>query len=109
MRTPRSRPNSSIGSCRSARITCCRSSAGAHPADAVARFHLRNGARLERINWLGDVSPIGMRRAAGMMVNYLYRSTNPQRSYDASSATRIAQVSREVARLGREASVLFRG
>ncbi len=82
---------------------------GGDPADAVARFHLRNGARLERINWLGDVSPTGMRRAAGMIVNYLYRSTNPQRRYDAASATRIAQVSREVARLGREASVFFRG
>src|SRR5579872_2529501 len=28
--------------------------------DSVARFHLGNGARLERINWLGDVSPKGL-------------------------------------------------
>jgi len=40
--------------------------------DPVARFHLRNGARLERINWLADRSGKGMRNAAGIMVNYLY-------------------------------------
>jgi malonyl-CoA decarboxylase len=40
--------------------------------DSVARFHLGNGARLERLNWLGDTSPKGMREAAGLMVNYLY-------------------------------------
>ena len=41
--------------------------------DSVARFHLGNGARLERINWLGDTSPKGLRESAGIMVNYLYR------------------------------------
>ncbi|MFO1060848.1 MAG: malonyl-CoA decarboxylase [Dongiaceae bacterium] len=44
----------------------------AMPADPVARFHLRNGARLERIDWLGDTSPKGLRESAGMMVNYVY-------------------------------------
>jgi malonyl-CoA decarboxylase len=42
------------------------------PLDPVARFHLGNGARLERLNWLGDTSAKGMREAAGLMVNYLY-------------------------------------
>jgi malonyl-CoA decarboxylase len=42
------------------------------PLDAVARFHLGNGARLERVNWLADTSPNGMQQSAGMMVNYLY-------------------------------------
>ena len=45
---------------------------GIYPLDPVARFHLRNGARLERINWLGDPSPSGMNQSAGMMVNYVY-------------------------------------
>ena len=45
---------------------------GRHPADPVARFHLRNGARLERINWMGDPSPSGLAQSAGMMVNYVY-------------------------------------
>ncbi|MBS0338187.1 MAG: malonyl-CoA decarboxylase [Proteobacteria bacterium] len=42
------------------------------PRDPVSRFHLNNGASLERVNWLGDVSPKGLREAAGFMVNYLY-------------------------------------
>ena len=42
------------------------------PVDPVARFHLGNGAQLEQINWLGDVSPKGLRQAAGLMVNYRY-------------------------------------
>jgi malonyl-CoA decarboxylase len=46
---------------------------GKRAFDPVAHFHLSNGARLERINWLADTSPRGMREAAGMMVNYLYR------------------------------------
>jgi malonyl-CoA decarboxylase len=40
--------------------------------DPVARFHLGNGARLERINPLGNLSSRGMRESFGVMVNYLY-------------------------------------
>jgi malonyl-CoA decarboxylase len=46
--------------------------APAQPLDAVARFHLGNGARAERLQWLADRSPRGMRQSHGMMVNYLY-------------------------------------
>ncbi|PWW44540.1 malonyl-CoA decarboxylase [Melaminivora alkalimesophila] len=42
------------------------------PADPVARFHLGNGARVERLNWAGDPSPKGLRQSFGLMVNYLY-------------------------------------
>ncbi|MDP2825400.1 MAG: malonyl-CoA decarboxylase [Sulfuritalea sp.] len=45
---------------------------GRQPIDPVARFHLGNGARLERINLLGDASPKGMKQSFGVMVNYLY-------------------------------------
>lgn len=45
---------------------------GEEPADAVARFHLSNGARIEQLNWLGDVSPQRMRQSYGMLVNYVY-------------------------------------
>jgi malonyl-CoA decarboxylase len=46
---------------------------GNEPAqDPVARFHLNNGARLERINWLADISKKGLRESLGLMVNYLY-------------------------------------
>src|SRR5207248_7306541 len=40
--------------------------------DPVARFHLDNGARLERINVNADLSPKGVRESLGVMVNYLY-------------------------------------
>jgi len=45
---------------------------GSSPADAVARFHLSNGARIERLNWGADPSTKGMRQSWGLMVNYLY-------------------------------------
>ena len=41
-------------------------------ADPVANFHLSNGARIERLNWLGDTSVNGLNQSAGIMVNYLY-------------------------------------
>ncbi|QKK16385.1 malonyl-CoA decarboxylase [Rhizobium indicum] len=43
------------------------------PIDPVARFHLGNGARLERLNFLGDRSTKAMQQAHGLMVNYLYK------------------------------------
>jgi malonyl-CoA decarboxylase len=42
------------------------------PFDPVARFHLGNGARIERINFLADASAKGFRQSCGLMVNYLY-------------------------------------
>jgi len=51
--------------------------------DPVARFHLGNGARLERIDWLGDLSPKGLRESAGIMVNYLYRLDDIEKNHEA--------------------------
>jgi malonyl-CoA decarboxylase len=51
--------------------------------DPVAHFHLSNGARVERLNWLGDVSPKGLRQSAGIMVNYLYRLGDIQANHEA--------------------------
>ena len=51
--------------------------------DSVARFHLGNGARLEQIDWLGDVSPKGLRESAGIMVNYLYRLEDIEKNHEA--------------------------
>jgi malonyl-CoA decarboxylase len=48
-------------------------SARGRALDPVANFHLSNGARVERLNWLGDVSQKGLQQSAGIMVNYLYR------------------------------------
>jgi len=49
-----------------------RGDAGEGAQDPVARFHLNNGALLERINWSADLSKKGLRESLGMMVNYLY-------------------------------------
>src|SRR5699024_7895106 len=43
------------------------------PIDPVARFHLGNGARLERLNFLANTAPGAMHEAYGLMVNYLYK------------------------------------
>ncbi len=53
------------------------------PIDPVARFHLKNGARLERINWLGDVSSKGLKQSAGIMVNYRYVLDDLERNHEA--------------------------
>jgi malonyl-CoA decarboxylase len=42
------------------------------PVDPVARFHLGNGARVERLNWAADPSAKGLKQSYGLMVNYLY-------------------------------------
>jgi malonyl-CoA decarboxylase len=76
-------------------------------ADSVARFHLRNGARLERINWLGDASPAGLNRSAGLMANYVYRCNKPRREYDASTKECTVQASRRVKRLAAHGASLF--
>ena len=53
------------------------------PVDPVARFHLGNGARLDRINWMGDPSTKGLKQAAGFMVNYRYDLGQVERNHEA--------------------------
>jgi malonyl-CoA decarboxylase len=53
------------------------------PLDPVARFHLGNGARLERLDWLGDVSAKGLEEGVGFMVNYLYDLHAVERNHEA--------------------------
>ena len=55
----------------------------ARPLDPVARFHLGNGARLERINWLADTSARGIKQSAGLMVNYLYKLDEIEDNHEA--------------------------
>ncbi len=56
---------------------------GGRALDSVAHFHLSNGARLERLNWLADTSPKGMRESAGIMINYLYKLTDIEANHEA--------------------------
>ena len=56
---------------------------GLRPIDPVARFHLDNGARIERLNWLGDSSIKGLKQSAGIMVNYLYDTDEIETNHEA--------------------------
>ena len=58
-------------------------SADGQPVNSVARFHLGNGARLDRLNWVGDVSEKGLREAHGLMVNYRYDLAEIERNHEA--------------------------
>lgn len=53
------------------------------PVDPVARFHLGNGARLERLNFSGDPSAKGIKQSYGMMVNYLYDLDHIEANHEA--------------------------
>ena len=59
-----------------------RAKLGLEPLDSVARFHLKNGARLERINWLGDTSAAGLQRSAGFSANYVYKLPDVERNHE---------------------------
>ncbi len=66
------------------------------PVDPVARFHLGNGARLERINWLGNISPRGMNEAHGFMVNYRYDLRDIERNHELFANSGIIAASKAV-------------
>src|SRR5713101_3362830 len=51
--------------------------------DPVARFHLGNGARLERINWLGNTELRAIQESFGIMVNYLYDHDSIEDNHEA--------------------------
>ena len=56
---------------------------GERVSDRVAHFHLSNGARLERLNWMADTSPKGLERSAGIMVNYVYNPAEIDDNHEA--------------------------
>ena len=71
------------------------------PVDPVAGFHLGNGARLERINWLGDTSEKGIREGAGLMVNYLYDLDEIERNHEAYANAREIVASTAIRKLAK--------
>ncbi len=81
---------------------------GDRPLDPVARFHLANGARVERINWMGDRSAKGLAESAGLMVNYLYRVDDIAANHEAfvtrgkiASSSEVRALARRAAQAGR--------
>lgn len=69
------------------------------PLDPVARFHLRNGARVERINWRGDTSTKGLSESHGLLVNYLYSDQDHAANHEALIADGLINASAEVIEL----------
>ena len=69
------------------------------PSDPVARFHLGNGARIERIDWMADLSPKGVRESHGLMVNYLYDLSQIEVNHEAFANRKPVAVSKDVAQL----------
>ena len=69
------------------------------PVDAVARFHLGNGARLERVNWLADTSDKAMAQAHGLMVNYQYDLDDIEKNHEAYAESRTVVAANSVQRL----------
>jgi malonyl-CoA decarboxylase len=69
------------------------------PIDAVARFHLGNGARLEQLDWLGDTSDRALQQSYGLMVNYLYDPEYIERNHEAYAQQRTVVAAKSVTRL----------
>jgi malonyl-CoA decarboxylase len=74
------------------------------PKDPVARFHLGNGARLEHIHALADMSPRGLAQSAGIMVNYLYDLDTIERNHEAYAERGEIAMSNEIKRLAKPQS-----
>jgi malonyl-CoA decarboxylase len=73
------------------------------PLDPVARFHLGNGARLERLNWLGDLSERALEQSHGLMVNYLYELDDIEKNHEAYARSRTIVAASAITRLVRGA------
>jgi malonyl-CoA decarboxylase len=71
------------------------------PVDAVARFHLGNGARLERLDWLGDTSERALQQSYGLMVNYLYDLDYIEQNHEAYAQQHVIVAASAISRLVR--------
>jgi len=78
---------------------------GEEPLDPVARFHLKNGARLDRINWLADTSAAGIRQSGGLMANYVYDVPNLERNHELYTRTGQVVCSRRVQLMAKQAAL----
>jgi malonyl-CoA decarboxylase len=74
----------------------------AEPLDPVARFHLKNGASLEHIHWLGDTSDSGRERSAGLMTNYVYQLAEVEGNHERYVKEHEIAASRDVKALAKQ-------
>ena len=75
------------------------------PNDPVARFHLGNGARLERINLNADMSLKGMHQSKGIMVNYLYEVNLLENNHELFFQTKEVQCSEKIKNLSKKLQI----
>jgi malonyl-CoA decarboxylase len=75
---------------------------GRAPLNSVARFHLANGARLVRLNWMGDASSAGIASSLGMTANYVYRIAEVETNHEAYATNFDVARSLTIERLARE-------
>jgi malonyl-CoA decarboxylase len=64
--------------------------------DPVANFHLSNGARIERLNWMGNTSERGLKESAGLMVNYYYKLSDIEKNHERYSTRSLITASKEI-------------
>jgi malonyl-CoA decarboxylase len=72
---------------------------GGKPADSVARFHLANGAQLQRVNWLSDVSRRGLDHSFGLTANYVYHPASLPQNCEAYGTSASVKTTRHLERL----------
>ena len=63
------------------------------PNDPVARFHIGNGASLERVNLNADLSSKGLSQSYGIMANYLYDLDVVEENHELFFKNKIVQTS----------------
>jgi malonyl-CoA decarboxylase len=81
---------------------------GALSLDPVARFHLGNGARLERINLGADASAMRESQSFGLMVNYVYDLAAVEKNHEDYVKRRHVVASSAVERAARDAEALLK-
>jgi malonyl-CoA decarboxylase len=84
-----------------ARYLITEKQASGRALDPVAHFHLSNGARVERLNWRGDVSAKGLQQSYGVMVNYLYRLADIEENHEAYTGENRVAASSSITRLAK--------
>ncbi|MFV0245632.1 MAG: malonyl-CoA decarboxylase [Qingshengfaniella sp.] len=82
---------------------------GDHPTDPVARFHLGNGARLDSLNWLGDISEDRMAQSCGFLVNYVYDLKAIEENHEVYVKNHQVVTSRKIAELAAAAGPAKQG
>ena len=66
------------------------------PNDPVGRFHVGNGASLERINLNADMSEKGLSQSYGIMANYMYDLAVVEQNHEIFFKDKVVPVSKEI-------------